>query len=158
MLAHSYSFDPSSGIQAQLPVLLCEFILTDKQDYDQYFSLLKSIPAYFNSLTALEKAKQKKGTLPSATTIRHTIRQCQEFVDSSGTDAIEKSFEKSINSASFFSASGRKESASSITSFNRVVVSMGLPCFFSFITFLAICSADGSSEFSTSIPFNSSKI
>lgn len=40
MLAHSYSFDPSSGIQAQLPVLLCEFILTDKQDYDQYFSLL----------------------------------------------------------------------------------------------------------------------
>lgn len=60
MLAHSYSFDPSSGIQAQLPVLLCEFILTDKQDYDQYFSLLKSIPAYFNSLTALEKIKQKK--------------------------------------------------------------------------------------------------
>lgn len=60
MLAHSYSFDPSSGIQAQLPVLLCEFILTDKQDYDQYFSLLKSIPAYFNSLTALEKAKQKR--------------------------------------------------------------------------------------------------
>ena len=59
--------------------------------------------------------------------------------------------------ASFFSASGRKESASSITSFNRVVVSMGLPCFFSFITFLAICSAYGSSEFSTSIPFNSSK-
>lgn len=109
MLAHSYSFDPSSGIQAQLPVLLCEFILTDKQDYDQYFSLLKSIPAYFNSLTALEKAKQKKGTLPSATTIRHTIRQCQEFVDSSGTDAIEKSFEKSINSASFFSASEKKE-------------------------------------------------
>ena len=116
MLAHSYSFDPSSGIQAQLPVLLCEFILTDKQDYDQYFSLLKSIPAYFskekyfNSLISLEKFKKKKGTLPSATTIRHTIRQCQEFIDSSGTDAIEKSFEKSINSASFFSASGRKES------------------------------------------------
>ena len=105
MLAHSYSFDPSSGIQAQLPVLLCEFILTDKQDYDQYFSLLKSIPAYFNSLISLEKFKKKKGTLPSATTIRHTIRQCQEFIDSSGTDAIEKSFEKSINSASFFSAS-----------------------------------------------------
>ena len=109
MLAHSYSFDPSSGIQAQLPVLLCEFILTDKQDYDQYFSLLKSIPAYFNSLTALEKIKQKKGTLPAATTIRHTISQCKEFIDSSGTDAIEKSFEKSINSASFFSASEKKE-------------------------------------------------
>ena len=109
MLAHSYSFDPSSGIQAQLPVLLCEFILTDKQDYDQYFSLLKSIPAYFNSLISLEKFKKKKGTLPSATTIRHTIRQCQEFIDSSGTDAIEKSFEKSINSASFFSASEKKE-------------------------------------------------
>ena len=59
MLAYSYSFDPSSGIQAQLPVLLCEFILTDKQDYDQYFSLLGSIPAYFNSLIALEKIKQK---------------------------------------------------------------------------------------------------
>ncbi len=109
MLAHSYSFDPSSGIQAQLPVLLCEFILTDKQDYDQYFSLLKSIPAYFNSLISLEKFKKKKGTLPSATTIRHTIRQCQEFIDSSGTNAIEKSFEKSINSASFFSASEKKE-------------------------------------------------
>ena len=67
MLAHSYSFDPSSGIQAQLPVLLCEFILTDKQDYDQYFSLLKSIPAYFNSLISLEKFKKKKGTLPFAT-------------------------------------------------------------------------------------------
>ena len=39
-----------------------------------------------------------------------------------------------------------------------MVVSIGRPCFFSFITFLAICSAYGSSEFSISIPFNSSKL
>lgn len=109
MVSYEYSFDPSNGIQAQLPVLLSEFILYDKEDFSQYFSLLESIPAYFKSLTEFEYGKIKTKTLPCATTIRHTINQCNEFVNSSGTDAIAACFEKSIKKVSFFSSSEKKE-------------------------------------------------
>ena len=95
-IGYSYCFDPSSGIQAQLPVLLSEFLFNDRNDIDQYLALIQSLPDYFDSLLSLERAKIKQGTLPCKTTIRNTIAQCQKFLDSSGTTAIRENFQKSL--------------------------------------------------------------
>ena len=53
--------NPSSGIQAQLPVLLAEFHLDSKEDVSQYFLLLQSVPSYFQLLVQMEKEKQTSG-------------------------------------------------------------------------------------------------
>lgn len=104
---YSYCFDPSSGIQAQLPVLLCEFLFNDRDDLDQYFALIRSLPDYFSSLLALEKSKTDAGTLPCKTTLRNTITQCREFLDSSGTASLQKNFQNSLAKLSFLSEEER---------------------------------------------------
>ena len=50
--------DPTSGIQAQLPVLLAEFHWDSKEDVSQYFLLLESIPSYFEELLQIQKNKK----------------------------------------------------------------------------------------------------
>lgn len=102
-------FDPSSGIQAQLPVLLSEFYLEDRSDLEQYFALIRSLPDYFCSLLSLEEAKTISGTLPCRNTIEHSLAQCQEFLSSSGTTAIQKSFENRLADLHFLSDAEKKE-------------------------------------------------
>ena len=110
MIPYSSSFDPSSGIQAQLPVLLSEFLIDDQTDIDQYFALIESLPDYFSSLLALEKAKTATKTLPAKSTLKKSIAQCRELV-SSGTEPVQKSFENRLNGLSFLSADERKKLA-----------------------------------------------
>lgn len=104
---YAYFFDPSSGIQAQLPVLLSEFLFNERSDIEQYLALIQSLPDYFDSLLSLERAKIKQGTLPCKTTIKNTIAQCQEFLDSSGTTAIRENFQKSLARLAFLSEKER---------------------------------------------------
>lgn len=90
------TLNPSNGIQAQLPVLLAEFHLDDKEDVEQYFLLLKSIPDYFNQLLTMETEKKNAKTLPSQTTMQHTIEQCQHFLSQNGCEMIRSAFKQQI--------------------------------------------------------------
>lgn len=101
-------FDPSSGIQAQLPVLLSEFYLEDRSDLEQYFALIQSLPGYFSSLLALEETKTVSGTLPCRSTIEHSLSQCQEFLNSSGVTSIQKSFENRVADLDFLASDEKK--------------------------------------------------
>lgn len=103
-LSYSYSFDPTSGIQAQLPVLLSEFLIHKRQDIDQYFALIQSLPDYFSSLLALEQSKDAAKTLPAKSTLKKTIAQCQNLLSASGTEPIHKNFQKKLAGLSFLSA------------------------------------------------------
>ena len=47
----------SLGIQAQLPILLSEYVFYSKQDVEDYLSLLSSIDTYYDSIIAFEKEK-----------------------------------------------------------------------------------------------------
>lgn len=110
MIQYSSPFDPSSGIQAQLPVLLSEFLMNDQTDIDQYFALIRSLPDYFASLLALEQTKTTTKTLPAKSTIQKTIDQCRELI-SSGTEPLQKSFENHLAGLSFLSAGERNKLA-----------------------------------------------
>ena len=110
--AFSSALGPTTGIQAQLPVLLAEFRIGDKEDLEQYFSLLCTVPDYFNSLLALEQKKKELGTLPSRTTLEHIISQCREFLQSSGFSVLTSTFEKNIQSFSFLSEDEKKDNIS----------------------------------------------
>ena len=51
----------SLGIQAQLPILLSEYVFYNKQDVEDYLSLLSSIDTYYDSIIAFEKEKADAG-------------------------------------------------------------------------------------------------
>ena len=75
---HQY-LGPTTGVQAQLPVLLSEFHLNNKAQFNTYFSLLKSIPAYFQSIVDYEIAKTEHHLSASASSLTRIIEQCHEF-------------------------------------------------------------------------------
>lgn len=88
--------DPSSGIQAQLPVLLAEFHWDSEDDVEQYFLLLQSTPAYFTELLEAMNNKKNSSTLPCKSALLAVIQQCDDFVNKQGTSAIQTSFNKKI--------------------------------------------------------------
>lgn len=88
--------NPSSGIQAQLPVLLAEFHLDSKEDVSQYFLLLQSVPSYFQLLVQMEKEKQTSELLPAKTTLEHVIGQCRSFLSENGCQMIKNCFNQQI--------------------------------------------------------------
>jgi uncharacterized protein (DUF885 family) len=106
-LAFTENLGPTTGIQAQLPVLLAEFRIEDEDDLSQYFSLLRTIPDYFDSLLSIEKEKRQLGTLPCKTTLSHIINQCEGWLGENGTALLTDSLRTRLASCSFLSAKER---------------------------------------------------
>lgn len=110
--AFSESLGPTTGIQAQLPVLLAEFRIEDKNDLEQYFLLLETIPDYFSSLLSLEQKKSGLGTLPCRSTIEHIISQCREFLQAEGFSMLTDTFKNKSVSFSFLNDQEKAETLS----------------------------------------------
>lgn len=79
-LYYDEPLSPTSGMQNQLPVLLAEYAIGDKEDIDNYLCLLQSVPAYFDGLSAFEKEKANEGLFMSKDACRETIQQCNEII------------------------------------------------------------------------------
>lgn len=77
---YSEILGPTTGIQAQLPVLLAEFNYYNKQDIDTYLALLKDMPRYFEQIIQFEQEKSKAGLFMSDQTADAIISQCKEFI------------------------------------------------------------------------------
>ena len=52
---------PTVGIQAQLPVLLAEYIFYSAQDVEDYLALLSTIDSYYQQLLEFEQEKSRAG-------------------------------------------------------------------------------------------------
>ena len=71
---------PTTGIQAQLPVLLAEFNFYDKGDIETYLTLLPKIQDYFNEIIEFEKEKSAAGLFMSDNVADSIIEQCEAFI------------------------------------------------------------------------------
>lgn len=71
---------PTSGVQAQLPILLAEYNFIQKSDFYDYLALLKSFPAYFSDIIAFEKEKSANGLFMNDSTMDEIIDQCKNFI------------------------------------------------------------------------------
>ncbi|MCH5266088.1 MAG: DUF885 domain-containing protein [Lachnospiraceae bacterium] len=111
-VAFSEALGPTTGIQAQLPVLLAEFSIKDKTDLSQYFSLLQTVPDYFDSLLSLEEKKSQWQTLPCRTTLDNIIAQCETFLAGSGASILEETFQKKASDFSFLEETEKQEAIS----------------------------------------------
>lgn len=70
----------SLGIQAQLPILLSEYVFYTKQDVEDYLSLLSSIDTYYESIAAFEKQKTEAGLGLCDTAIDRIIESCNAYM------------------------------------------------------------------------------
>ena len=95
-LYYDEPLSPTSGMQNQLPVLLAEYSLRDKNDIKNYLALLQSVPAYFDGLVAFEKEKAAEGLFMSAKACHDTVAQCNHIITeeelANGTHFLQTSF------------------------------------------------------------------
>ena len=73
---------PTTGIQAQLPILLAEYSFRDKSDINNYINLLFCIDDYFISIANFEKEKASQGLFMNDEVVDSIIRQCESFISS----------------------------------------------------------------------------
>lgn len=107
-LLFSRPLSPVTGLQAQLPVLLAEYTFDCEDDIKNYFTLLKSIPDYFESLLSFGEIQAEKHMLPCRSTLENIIAQCSSFVGSNGEKILTKSFSKRMKSCDFLDKSTRR--------------------------------------------------
>ncbi|MCD8084187.1 MAG: DUF885 domain-containing protein [Clostridiales bacterium] len=68
------------GVQAQLPILLCEYQFYDRQDVEDYLKLLDGVDEYFSEILAFEQQKADAGLMMSDTSIDHVIESCEAYL------------------------------------------------------------------------------
>lgn len=72
---------PSTGIQAQLPVLYEEYRFYDRDDIEDYLSLISLTDSYFSQIIDFERQKAKAGLFMSDYACDSIISQCETFIE-----------------------------------------------------------------------------
>ena len=100
MLYHEV-LGPTTGIQAQLPILLAEYNLYSKEDLDEYLSLLKDLPRYFRQICDFEIMKSKAGLFMTDDVALEIINQCNTFIEDSESNYLIDVVNDKISTLSF---------------------------------------------------------
>lgn len=72
---------PSSGVQANLPVLLAEYRISSVKDIENYMSILFQIPSYLEGVIRYEKEKAENGLFMSDTCVDKVIEECTALMN-----------------------------------------------------------------------------
>lgn len=127
---HQY-LSPTIGVQAQLPVLLCEFHLDEKKDFDTYFSILKSVPLYFGGILSYEEEKAKKHMATCSSTMSRIILQCKNFIEKPKENILITNFSERLKEMTFLSNEEKKDL---IETNKKIVTEQVLPAYENLIT------------------------
>lgn len=101
----SQVLSPTTGLQAQLPILLSEYAFSDKQDIENYLTLLAQIRDYFAQICDFQKLKAEKNSFISDFTCDGIIAQCQSFINVNDIkdNILYSSFTNKLTKADFLS-------------------------------------------------------
>lgn len=98
MLLYHEILGPTTGLQAQLPVLLAEYNFYTKQDIDTYIKLLPIIYDYFEEICAFERLKSEAGLFMSDKVADNIIDQCSHFIAQTEDNYLIEIFNDKISS------------------------------------------------------------
>lgn len=121
---------PSLGIQAQLPVLLAEYVFYQDQDISDYLNLLISIEPYFQSILKFEKEKSDAGLFMSDTSLNRIQEQCRAFIQNSDSNYMQEVFARKIKDYKRFSNTDQQKL---ILSHEKILKNKVLPAYQSLI-------------------------
>lgn len=80
LVYYSEVLSPTTGTQAQLPVLLAEYSFHSEQDVVDYLTLLTKMDDYYTSIIAFETQKSNLGLFMSEDVANQIIDQCNDFI------------------------------------------------------------------------------
>lgn len=73
-------FSPTTGLQAQLPVLLAEYKFYDKNDVEEYLQLLACVPDYYDQILKAEQLRSESGYGLPERVKADIVVQCEDFI------------------------------------------------------------------------------
>ena len=100
-MADMYLYDellrPSTGVQAQLPILYEEYSFNSKKDVEDYLKLLALTDEYFDQIISFEKEKADAGLFMSDFACQNIIDQCNAFIANSDNHYLIETFNTRID-------------------------------------------------------------
>lgn len=87
---------PSTGIQAQLPVLLAEYTFYDEKDIQDYLKLMAATPDYFGQIIEVEKRKSGEGLFMADFAVDDIVNQCNNFTQDPEKNYLLSTFDSRI--------------------------------------------------------------
>lgn len=87
---------PTTGYQAQLPIVLAEYRFETKTDVENYLNLLPCVLDYFSEIAEFEKHKSAAGFFMNEETAKEIIAQCEDFVKDVDNHFLISTFEDRI--------------------------------------------------------------
>lgn len=87
---------PTTGIQAQLPILLAEYSFYERSDIDRYIELLSCVYDYFADIIQYEREKSEHGLFMSDAVANHIIEQCKSFIEDPQNNFLITYFDEKI--------------------------------------------------------------
>lgn len=91
---------PTVGIQAQLPVLLAEYIFYSKQDVEDYLTLLSTIDQYYEQILAFEKEKADAGLFMTDSCVDTIVTDCGAYLAAPEENFMASTFDERIDAMS----------------------------------------------------------
>ena len=87
----------STGIQAELPVLLAEYTFYKEQDIQDYLKLLEQMPDYFKEILVFEIEKANQGLFMPKFAAEDIIQQCKNFIEDKENNYLISTFNDKID-------------------------------------------------------------
>lgn len=107
LIYFSEVLSPTTGTQAQLPVLLAEYSFHSEQDVVDYLTLLTKMDDYYSSIIAFEKEKSNLGLFMSEEVAAQIIDQCNDFIKEPEHNYLLDTFNTRIDSLNTISDSAK---------------------------------------------------
>lgn len=108
LLEYSECLGPTTGIQAQLPVLLVEYAFSDRISVENYIQLLGKVPEYFQEIIEFQQYKSKQGLFMSDQMAEKIIAGCKDFISEPEKNYLITTFPKRLKDLGL-SAEERKQ-------------------------------------------------
>lgn len=90
---------PTGGVQTNLPVLLAEYPVKDREDIETYLDILEAVPDYLESLGDYETDRKAAGYLMATEDINEVIAQCDAMRSDSGYRLFTEGFANLLENA-----------------------------------------------------------
>lgn len=117
---------PTTGIQAQLPILLAEYSFYQKEDIDEYLRLLPLIHDYFSDIIQYEREKSAHGLFMSDAVAKRIIAQCKAFIANPENNFLITYFNDKISS---YINLTKKEKAAYKSANTEIVLTYVIPAY-----------------------------
>lgn len=138
----SQTLSPTTGLQAQFPILFSEYTFNIKEDIDNYLVLLSQVKEYFRQICQFQIIKAEHHSFISSFCCDKIIAQCNDFIQGKDVkkNLLYSSFNNRINSVDFLS---NKEKTEYIKKNQTIIESSIIPAYELIISTLSDLKAKG---------------